>query len=185
MEETLADKNHVLLSALHEFRDHIIFYNDSSNEIIFPVNNLCWFHCKKISAKVREHIMAQENVGLKEPTPICWYMFELQMREIASLSEHGIITFQSCVEMGEKLKMCREDVKACLLYFNSLTLCLYYDKLLPGVIFTNPQYLLDMVISIVCVSFVSSLEDIYQKDVFYHTTTNIYFMTMEYLMSHC
>lgn len=56
--------------------------------------------------------------------------------------------------------MNRDDINNSLLYYDSLTLCLYYRKLLPNVIFTNPQYLLDMLSNIVRISFVTLLEEI-------------------------
>ena len=137
-----------------------LFFNQSSDELIFPVDNLCRLNRKKISAQIRERIMSQEGVGFKVPIPIRWYMFELQMRKIASTTEYGIISLQSCYEIGTKLNMDKKDVRASLAYLDAMTLCLYYKKVLPNVIFTNPQYLLDIVSDIVRTSFISSLEEV-------------------------
>ena len=162
--ESIADKNRQILSSLEEFRDQFIFYDKSSNDLIFPVDNLCIINRKKISAQIRERIMSQEGIGFKVPIPIRWYLFELQMRDKGS-SDHGIVIFESCYDIGTRLGMSKKDVKTSLVHFDSLTLCLYYEKVLPNVIFTNPQYLLDILSCLVRTSFVSDLKLILPKGV--------------------
>ena len=162
--ESIADKNRLILSSLEEFRDQFIFYDKSSNDLIFPVDNLCRINRKKISAQIRERIMSQEGIGFKVPIPIRWYLFELQMRDKGS-SDHGIVSIESCYDIGTRLGMSKKDVKTSLVHFDSLTLCLYYKKVLPNVIFTNPQYLLDILSGLVRTSFVSDLKLILPKGV--------------------
>ena len=162
--ESIADKNRQILSSLEEFRDQFIFYDKSSNDLIFPVDNLCIINRKKISAQIRERIMSQEGIGFKVPIPIRWYLFELQMRDKGS-SDHGIVSIESCYDIGTRLGMSKKDVKTSLVHFDSLTLCLYYEKVLPNVIFTNPQYLLDILSGLVRTSFVSDLKLILPKGV--------------------
>ena len=160
--ESIADKNRQILSSLEEFRDQFIFYDKSSNNLIFPVDNLCRINWKKISAQIRERIMSQEGIGFKVPIPIRWYLFELQMRDKGS-SDHGIVSIDSCYDT--RLGMSKKDVKTSLVHFDSLTLRLYYEKVLPNVIFTNPQYLLDILSGLVRTSFVSDLKLILPKGV--------------------
>ncbi|XP_019861827.1 PREDICTED: uncharacterized protein LOC109590346 [Amphimedon queenslandica] len=162
--ESIEEKNKQILSTLEEFHDQFIFHNKSSNELIFPVNNLCWINRKKISDEIRERIMSQEGIGFKVPIPIRWYLFELQMREKGS-SDHGIVSIESCYDIGTTLGMSKKDVKTSLVHFDSLTLCLYYEKVLPNVIFTNPQYLLDILSGLVCTSFVVDLTLVLPKGV--------------------
>ena len=45
--ESLEEKNAQLIAVLHEFRDHLVFYNETSEELIFPVDNLCHWNRKK------------------------------------------------------------------------------------------------------------------------------------------
>ena len=162
--ESISDKNRQILSSLEEFRDQFIFYDKSSNDLIFPVDNLCRMNRKKISSQIRERIMSQEGIGFKVPIPIRWYLFELQMRDKGS-SDHGIVSIESCYDIGTTLGMSKKDVKTSLVHFDSLTLCLYYEKVLPNVIFTNPQYLLDILSGLVRTSFVSDLKLILPKGV--------------------
>ena len=160
VKESLDEKNAQLLSTLADFRDYLIFYNDTSNELIFPVDNLCRFNRKKISSAIRQRIMSQENVGITVPIPVRWYMFEINTKDEASKEDHGIISLKSCYDIGMKLGMERSEVENCVSYLDSLTLFLSFRKVLPNVIFTNPQYLLDTLSAFVRFSFVDSVSDI-------------------------
>ena len=52
--EILRERNAQLLSALQEFRGHFIFHDHETKELIFPVDNLCWWSRKKISSAIRQ-----------------------------------------------------------------------------------------------------------------------------------
>ena len=159
--ESLRDKNAQILASLSEFRDCLIFYNESSEEVIFPVDNLCWFNREKISSSIRERIMSfQMDVGISAPIPVRWYMFELRVKEEASQKNHGMITLNSCCSIGINLSMTRDDVLKSITYLHSMALFLYFPTVLPKLIFTNPQYLLDMLSALIRVSFVDSIDDI-------------------------
>ena len=159
--ESLREKNAQILASLIEFRDSLVFYNESSEEVIFPVDNLCWFNREKISSSIRERIMSfQKDVSISAPIPVRWYMFELRVKEEASQNEHGMISLESCCAIGINLSITGEDVLNSITYLHSMALFLYFPVVLPNVIFTNPQYLLDMLSALIRVSFVDSLEDI-------------------------
>ena len=159
--EPLEFKNEQLLSTLSEFHDHFIFHNDDPKEIIFPVDNLCWWNRKKISSSLRQHIMSyQKDIGVDAPIPVRWYMFELRLKEEASQEEHGMVSLESCHRIGGSLGMDVSDVMKSLSHLNTMALFLYFPIVLCNVIFTNPQYLLDMLSALIRVSFVDSLEDI-------------------------
>ena len=159
--ESLHKKNAQILASLSEFRDCLIFYNESSEEVIFPVDNLCWLNRKKISSSIRERIMSfQKDVGISVPIPVRWYMFELRVKEEASQNEHGMIPLVSCCTIGVNFSMNQNDVESSITYLHSMALFLYFPIVLPNIIFTNPQYLLDMLSTLIRVSFVDSLEDV-------------------------
>ena len=160
-ERLVNEKNAEILTALDEFRDQFIFHGEpSDNDLIFPVDNLCWYNRKSISSKIRERIMSQANIGLEAAIPIRWYMYELHLKEHASKEDHGMISLESCLSIASSLNMDERDTKACIRYLNSLTLCLHYRNLLPNVIFTNPQYLVDLLSTLICLSFVDKPDDI-------------------------
>ena len=159
--ESLRKKNAQILSSLHEFRDHFIFYKESSQELIYPVNNLCDSNREKISASIRELIMSYgRKVAFTVPIPVSWYMFEIRVKEEASLNDHGMLSFESCCSIGDKFEMKSDDLLKAITYLHSMALFLYFPDVLPNVIFTNPQYLLDMLSSLIRVSFVDLLAEI-------------------------
>ena len=159
--ESLNKKNAQILASLIEFRDCFIFHNESSEEVIFPVDNLCRLNRKKISSYIRERIVSfQKDVDVSKPIPVRWYMFELLVKEQASQEEHGMISLESCCAIGVNLNMNQDDVLKSVTYLNSMALVLYFPLVLPNVIFTNPQYLLDILSVLIRVSFVDLLEHI-------------------------
>ena len=158
--EILRERNAQLLSALQEFRGHFIFHDHETKELIFPVDNLCWWSRKKISSAIRQRIMSKVSVGFNFPVPVRWYMFELIVSEQVSQEKHGIISFDNCCKIGGQLSMDVSEVKECVTFFDSLSLFLHYPKVLPNIIFTKPQYLLDSLSTLVRFSFVDLLEEI-------------------------
>ena len=150
--QTLQKKNAILLETLKEFKDHLIFFNEAAKELIFPVDNTCFINRKKISSDIRFRIM-QRDLGFRVDIPIRWYIFELKIKEMVATSTHGIVTIDSCNELGAKLGMRPSDVTRCIDYLASLTLFLHVPAV-PHVIFTNPQYILDIISEVVSVSFI-------------------------------
>lgn len=157
--ESLAEKNAKLIEALKDFKEHLLFYNVIGNELIFPVDNTCIIHRKQISEDIRKRIMSTANVGFMVNIPIRWYVFELKVKEVVdqcSHQSHGMITVTHCKEIGTKLGMEKSDVMECIAYLNSITLFLYLPEVLPDIVFTNHQYLLDIISALVRVSFIDN-----------------------------
>ena len=159
--EPLAEKNERLVHALREYKEHLVFYNEHNEELIFPVDNLCKWSRKKISTDIRRRITCS-NKPIPIKIPIRWYMFEVKVKEESLKVAHGMVTLDTCVQIGIKLGMGKQEVSQCIEYLNSLSLFLYFP-VLPHVVFTNPQYLLDMVTSLVRVSFVDYPEELLTK----------------------
>ena len=160
-EETIREKNETLLSCLNEFLDLFIFYDRDSNELIFPVDNLCKWNREKISADIRHRLISsRSDIKSSIKIPVRWYVFDLNMKDEASKETHGMISLESCYSIGQRLGMDQEEVNECLIYLDSMRLCIYYHKLLPHVIFTNPQFLIDCLSNIARVSFIDDLMEI-------------------------
>ena len=75
---------------------------------------------------------------------------------ITGLTKQTIMSTESAISLG----MDGNDVKKSSFHLNTMALFLYFPVVLHNVIFTNPQYLLDMLSALIRVSFVDSLEDI-------------------------
>ena len=165
-DETIKEKNGKLLSCLSKFLDLFVFYNRDSNELIFPVDNLCWWSREKISAEIRHHLLSfRSDISFSVKIPIRWYVFDLNMKEEASKESHGMISLESCYTIGSKIGMDNTEVGHCLIYLDSMRLCIYYPYLMPHVVFTNPQFLVESLSNIVRVSFIDDLQQILPKGV--------------------
>ena len=162
LDEKLDTKNKVLQECLSEFLDLFIFYNRDSNELIFPVDNLCWWSRQKISTDIRSRLLcSRSNISFNVKIPICWYVFDLNMKKEALKETHGIISLESCFIIGNKFGMDESEVKHCLNYLDSMRLCIYYPNIIPRVVFTSPQFLIDCLSNIVRVSFVDDLQQMF------------------------
>ena len=159
--EPLAEKNGQLVDALKEYKEHLVFYNEHSEELIFPVDNMCWWSREKISSEIRHRITCH-NVPNPIKIPIRWYMFEVKVKKESLKVPHGMVTLDTCEQIGIKLGMGKQEVSQCIEYLNSLSLFLYFS-VLPHVVFTNPQYLLDTVASLIRMSFVDYPEELLTK----------------------
>ena len=159
LEKTLKENNKELQRCLSEFLNLFIFYNPNSTELIFPVNNLCEHDRENISANIRSRLLSRPNIVVTKEIPIRWYVFDLDMKEEASKKTHGMISLTSCRKVGDKWGMNKEgkDVDECLEYLDSMRLCIYYPDVLPKVVFTSPQILIDCLSAIVRVPFVNKL----------------------------
>ena len=163
--EPLAEKNRQLALALREYKEHLVFYNEHNEELIFPVNNMCKSSRKNISLEIRNHITCSSKpMPIKIPIkiPIRWYMFEVKVKEESLKVAHGMVTLDTCEQIGIKLGMGKKEVSQCIEYLNSLSLFLYFS-VLPHVVFTNPQYLLDTVTSLIRMSFIDYPEELLAK----------------------
>ena len=156
--EPLAEKNRQLVHALREYKEHLVFYNECNEELIFPVNNMCKSGRQKISSEIRYRITCSTK-PIPLIIPVRWYMFEVKVKEESLKVAHGMVTLDTCEQIGIKLGMGKQEVSQCIEYLNSFSLFLYFP-VLPHVVFTNPQYLLDMVTSLVRVSFVDCPQEL-------------------------
>ena len=163
--KALSDKNRELQEHLEEFITQFIFYNRDSKELIFPINNLCKRNREVLSTEIRNRIMSHSNISFSVDIPVRWYIYDIKMKEEASKETHGMISLQSCYTVGSKLGMTESEVKQCLIYLDSMRLCIYYPNLLPHVVFTNPQFLIDSLSNIVRLSFVDDLRQILPEGV--------------------
>ena len=154
--ESIEAKNKQLVAELEQFCEYLVFDNEPEGELIHPVNNICeGEERKELSAKLRKSVMiCMKSMEIQVPkVPIRWFVFEIMMKD--NVSKEGIISLVKCYDISRKLGMNEHDVKACLKYFDSLSLVLYFPNVLDQVIFTNPQYLLDILSTLISISFVN------------------------------
>ena len=147
--ETRADKNRKLLEMFRpHFRAELVYYHPF-DELIFPINaKVPTEEDRKVAAMICEQITKFAPKPYK--IPVGWFLLE---QDIRMLADKGVISLQRCHDIANKLKINAEDLVPALNYLHELNILLYYPSLLPGVIFAEPQALLNKLTEVVAYSY--------------------------------
>ena len=148
--ESRAEKNRKLIDMLTPLKDHLVYYRLGS-EVIFPIN------AKKpkeqddqVCVNIRKQI--EDKVCAPPPymIPIGWFLLE---QDIIKTSKGGLISKTECLGIAAFLNINAEALTAALEYFDNLNIFLYYPSILPEVVFSDPQVLLDKITELVHFSY--------------------------------
>ena len=124
-------------------------------DIIFPVNLLKPDNKdERVLENLRQYI-SNTNIGMKTKIPFSFFMFEHEaIKHVEQKLDRKImvLSFEECVQVGARLKMSREVVQAALIFFHR-HIFLYFQHILPNVVFLAPQVPLDFVNAIVAFSY--------------------------------
>ena len=126
----------------------------SSSQILFDLN------LKKPGpedleklALIREKV-SESGVGEVVQTPGSFLIFEQELVEFSETKVHrSILSLDECLDVGAKLKMNSEMVRAALIFFHRQITFLYFRDVLPDFVFTKPQVPLDCINAIVQFSY--------------------------------
>ena len=158
LSKTLAAFNKELKNIfLPAMEDELIVYR-SHEEIIFPVNLLQPDDDdKKVLELIRQRIISA-GIGERAEIPLSFFMFEqdaiLYAKQKKGKDRHiMVLSFSECAQVGTGLKMSSEVVKAALIYFHRHNIFLYFQHVLPNLVFLAPQVPLDFVNAIVAFSY--------------------------------
>ena len=160
--ESLKKKNAELIAALKQYKDQLIFYNESEQELIFPVDNMCLKNRQNLSTLVRTYVTGHKNAVIKKKVPIRWYILESNIKEKGEKHDHGIVSLSQCQDIGQTLGMTEAQIQGAIAFFKSLSVFLHFNTC-SHLIFTNPQYLLDALSNIIRISFIDFPQKILQK----------------------
>ena len=160
--KSLRKKNAKLISALQQYKDQLIFYNEAERKLIFPVNNMSLKNREELSSRIRTYVTGHKKAVIRKPVPIRWYIFESNIKEEGAKEVHGIVSRHHCEEIGDKLGMNKAQLSTAVSFFKSLSVFLHF-KTYSQLIFTNPQYFLDALSSIIRMSFVDFPEKLLGK----------------------
>ena len=161
-QESIEEKNSQLLKALKPYKDQLIFYNQADQQLIIPVDNKKIWNREKLSSLIRTYVTGHDKAVIKRKIPIRWYVLESNIKDKSTQLGHGIVSRAYCEEIGVKLGMNSGQMFRALSFFKSLSVFLHFESY-SHLVFTNPQYFLDALSSIIRVSFVDFPEKILQK----------------------
>ena len=96
-------------------------------------------------ALIREKV-GESGVGEVVQTPGSFLIFEQELVEFSETKVcRSILSLDECLEVGAKLKMNSEMVRAALIFFHRQITFLYFRDVLPNLVFTKPQVPLDCI----------------------------------------
>ena len=134
---------------LPTFEKEIIYYKPGENKVLFPMNAKCPGVEEEDMAQAIVSRFSTENRSDAKQLPLQWLGFEIMLEEITQRLKRGILSRSECLEVAYRLHLDESAVDAALFYLDELSLVFYYPDILPEIVFTNPQVLLDKISELV------------------------------------
>ena len=149
--ETRDEKNRKILQILSPLdQKQIVYHNLSEKKVHFALNAMARGNIEEISVKqIREALLCNRSVKPVD-IPSRWFALEILLEELTQALKRGVLSKEDCITAAiEKLHFEEDAVDAALQYLDQVSAILYYPKILPDVVFADPQVLLDKVSELV------------------------------------
>ena len=75
--------------------------------------------------------------------PLQYYALEIILEEYSQTVGRGVLSVDECLEAASELHFEKHSLDAALLFLDEISAVFYFPEILEGVVFTNPQVLLD------------------------------------------
>ena len=150
-QESREEKNKTILQDALAGADNVVLYQPGSpDQVIFPVNcKLPGMEDKVVAAAFRKFVT--QSCSLKRRLiPLKWFVLEHLIRQYADQKCVKVVATQVCIQIGRHhLKMNQKAVLGALEFLTAHNLLLSYQHILPGVVFSDVQVLLNLLSEIV------------------------------------
>eukprot|EP00731_Ephydatia_muelleri_P014861 Em0008g581a len=148
--ETRDDKNVKLLELLiPSMEGHLMYFAADGSELIFPLNGKDPNdYDRKLTNELCQAIVSMKDSLIPQKIPLRWLVFHQEIQALSKKTNVVVLSLQECSQVAIRLHMV-DDTKAALQFFSDLNVILYYPSILPNVVFTNPQCILDIISEIV------------------------------------
>ena len=150
--ETVQQKNESLEEMIPEKLKKQVIYREKK-KLIFEINGLKPDDIDKKMADTIRHCIVNECPSRRERTPWRWHVFSHKMKSISRRLNRNVLSRDECLKIAESVGLERESFEFALEFFHNLSIIFYYPKILPDVVFVDPQVLLDKVTELVQVTF--------------------------------
>ena len=146
--ETVEEKNKRLKKIIPlKFKGQIIQFNQ--DKLIFEINAQNPDDTDKNTAeKIRCYIIDQCPI-VEVEIPMRWHSFDQMLRSIAERLGRMVMSRHECWQVAESLGLDEQSFDGALDFFHSVSLIFYFRKILPAVVFVDPQVMLDKVSELV------------------------------------
>ena len=151
-DELIQSKNEKLLEMLYHydiFHDHLAYYSlGEHDQLLYPVNAKTPNQAdRNVVSNFRKDVIRRCSKSTNVyKIPIRWFVLEIILQE---LSQDGVIGFKECCKIASKLGMDEIRLRAAIVYLTKLNIFEFFPKVLPNVVFTTSQVLLNMITNLV------------------------------------
>lgn len=153
--ETLQQKNVSLNKDLHPYKEMCI--QTTEGNYIHPINTLVKENRSQVSASLSQIITKRS--GQEVDVPFKWFCFNIEVSKEAKNQPFGVISRERCLSIASDFEML-SSIEDMLCFFHRLGTILYFPSVLPNVIFTDPEPLLENISQLVYLTFLDKLLDI-------------------------
>ncbi|XP_064405645.1 uncharacterized protein LOC135350739 [Halichondria panicea] len=152
--DSLTEKNQQLYDLFsEECLDQLVFRNSAKNELIFPINGKLPCEPEKEIARQIRSLIESIPAQFESEIPSRWNMLEVFMEYTSTCLQRKVLSRAECLELAQKLKFkisdSEDELTNALRHFHNMHLLHYYPQILPDVVFTSPQVILDEITALV------------------------------------
>ena len=145
-----------VLSSLNDSTSKEKDYNlilAEKEEIIYPINTLLEKGLARDDAAENLcNIILRNSAKEKIPVPIRLFAFELVLENKAA-KKGCVLEIDEAMAAGRSLEMKEDDTIKALQYLHNCTIILYYHEILPKIVFTDPQPILDLLTRLLALTY--------------------------------
>ena len=150
-DETRKIKNEKLVDAFRPVlgKQMELYKVGGPDQLIFPVDSVSREPDDKAVAEEFRKRVTENCMGTKK-IPLPWFVLEQLLQLLAQKMEVAALSIEECCEAAEKtLFMSRNVCEAGVRYLGELNIIFYSPDILPGVVFSNAQVILDKITELV------------------------------------
>ena len=152
--ETREEKNKKLEELLLPmFQEEVVYYNQAENEVIFPVNAKNPEELDKSTARDIQSVVLTKCMPDPIDVPLQYFSLEIILEEVSLSLDRGVLSKEECLRAADKLFFNEHTLDAALQFLDEISSVFYFPEVLDGVVFTNPQVLLDKVTELVEITY--------------------------------
>ena len=130
-------------------KGHLLPYKVDEGKLIFPLNaKNPNDDDRNVISETRSSVINMKKRIKPTKIPLRWQVFHEEIQALSKKNRADLLNFEECRHMAMRLHML-DDTEAALMFFSDLNIILYFPSVLPNVVFTNPQTLLNIITEIV------------------------------------
>ena len=142
--ETREEKERKLTKCLKPaFRKEALYYHLSTKKYIFPLNAKNPESADKALVEKIQDIVTTECSPDPVNVPLQYFALEIVLEEVSEKLGRGVLSMEECLEAAAGLHLDRHTLGAALEFLDELSVLFYFPEVLEGVVFIDPQVLLD------------------------------------------